>query len=253
MLGMDRSSVPQVDLDELDHARVDRFLAEHAARLVESAGRDEAAIRSGILAKSSPRLLPTHAGLYVFGQGPQAYFPEWGVSCIALDGRTLLDPELRRADLEGPLPSLVAEALAFVLPSETEGAPTETSPYARTLVREVLVNALVHRDLRRASRVALRVFSDRLEIQSPGGPPEGLGDLEDVAREGGTSLARNPTIAALARKLGLADQLGRGLMRVVHEGGQGPEERVEIRTSPREVTVTLPARWRAPRDPASLS
>ena len=56
MLGMDRSSVPQVDLDELDHARIDRFLAEHAARLVESVGRDEAAIRSGIFAKSSPRL-----------------------------------------------------------------------------------------------------------------------------------------------------------------------------------------------------
>lgn len=242
--------MPQVDLDELDHGQVDRYLAEHAPRLVEAVGRDEAAIRLGIFAKSSPRLLPTHAGLYVFGRGPQAYFPEWGISCIAIDGRTLLDPELRRADLEGPLPSLVDDALAFVLPSASE---TETAPYARALVREVVVNALVHRDLRRASRVALRVYADRLEIQSPGGPPEGLGDLEDVAREGGTSLARNPTIAALARKLGLSDQLGRGLMRVVNEGGQGPEERVEIRTSPREVSVTLPARWRAPRDPASLS
>ena len=89
---------------------------------------------------------------------------------------------------------------------------------------EALVNALVHRDLRAGGPVALRSFEDRLEIWSPGsasGLPE---DIRTYVARGGVSLPRNPLIAVLARQLGLADQLGRGLplmRRLVEEEAHG--------------------------------
>jgi ATP-dependent DNA helicase RecG len=250
-MSSERLAVSHVDLDELDLSALDRFLADRAPALVASSGRDEAGIRLGLLAKTAPRIVPSLVGLYAFGKVPQYAFPEWGVACVQIAGRTLADPVLRRADLEGPMPSLAAAALAFV------GSPVDRDedegPYPRAVVREAIVNALVHRDLRKPSRIAVRIFDDRLEVWSPGGPPEGQTDLEELAREGGVSMPRNPLLAAVARQLGLVEQLGRGLVLVMKEGSAGLEERVEIKSSPREVQVAVPPRWRRPASAAELS
>ena len=124
--------------------------------------------------------------------------------------------------------------------------------YSEVAVREAVVNALVHRDLRRAGRVAVRVFSDRIEVWSPGGLAEGLTDIDDLLREGGVSHPRNPLLAAAARSLGLGEQLGRGLP-VMGRAGSSYTGRVEIRASPRDVLVTLPSRWLGPQSPSQLS
>jgi predicted HTH transcriptional regulator len=99
----------------------------------------------------------------------------------------------------------------------------------------------------------LRVFADRLEIRSPGGPPEGQTDLEELAREGGVSVPRNPLLASIARQLGLGEQLGRGLVLVMQRGAPNLAERVEIRSSPREVLLSIPPRWKRPATAAELS
>ena len=73
-------------------------------------------------------------------------------------------------------------------------------------MREAVVNALVHRDLRRAGRIAIRRFHDRLEVWSPGSLPEGLSDVSELLREGGVPHPRNPILAAFARSLGIGEQ-----------------------------------------------
>jgi predicted HTH transcriptional regulator len=236
MLGSERSAMTGVDLDDLDQEALERFVIDRAPELVAALGRDDAAIRLGLLAKVAPRLAPTQVGLYVFGKVPQYVAPEWGVACVAFDGRTLSDPIASRVDVEGPLTVLVAKVLAFV--DEAQRGPS--ARYSPEIVREVVVNALVHRDLRRPSRVSVRLFADRLEVHSPGGPPEGYADLDDLAREGGVSVPRNPLLASVARRLGLGEQLGRGLVRIVTEGSAGLDERVEIRATAKEVLVCLP-------------
>lgn len=249
-MSSERLAVSHVDLEELDLPALDRYLAERAPALVAAGGREEAGLRLGLLAKTAPRVVPSLVGLYVFGKLPQYAFPEWGLSCVGVAGRTLGDPIVRRADLEGPLPSLAAAALDFVCGEAETG---DSGPYPREVVREAIVNALVHRDLRKPSRVALRMFTDRLEIWSPGGPPEGQTDLEELAREGGVSVPRNPLLASIARQLGLGEQLGRGLVLVAQRGAPSLEERVEIRSSPREVLLSIPPRWRRPATAAELS
>ena len=251
----ERLPVTGAELDDLDLTALETYARRRAPGLVEAGSLEEAGIRLGLLAKQAPRVVPTAVGLLVFGRMPQLVMPDWGVAAVAVQGGTLADPLAVRLDLEGNLASLVTQTLAFV--REQAGGRGATLPdgaeeYPEGAVRETVVNALVHRDLRRTGRVAVRLFVDRLEVWSPGGPPEGLADLDDLLREGGVSQPRNPLLAATARALGLGEQIGRGLPTLGRTGGTGVQ-RVEIRTTPRDVLVVVPSRWQRPLASEALS
>jgi len=248
----ERLGVSGAELDDLNLGALDSFIAQRAPTLLAASSRDEAAVRLGLFARVAPRLVPTLAGLYLFGKLPQTLFPEWGVVCMASGGTTLLEPIMARVDLDGALPALIDGSRAFIR-EQTGAAEASDGEYLDAAVREVIVNALIHRDLRKPSRVAVRMFADRLEVWSPGGPPEGLADLEELGREGGVSSPRNPLVASVARHLGYGEQLGRGLLLVVQRGAASLEQRVEIRCSPRDVMVLLPSRWQRPRVGQELS
>lgn len=239
-------AVAGAELDDLDQQAMDAFVTLRAPALRQTVSLEDAALRLGLLAKSTPRLVPTSVGLMLFGRAPQLVQPDWGMAAVAIRGTSLADPVGVRADLEGNLAALVTQALDFVN-DHREGRsgaalPDREEEYPEAAVREAVVNALIHRDFRRAGRVALRLFTDRIEIWSPGGLAEGLTDLEDLMREGGVSHPRNPLLAAAARALGIGEQLGRGLPVMAHAGG-GYARRVEIRTTPRDVLVVMPSPW----------
>lgn len=225
---------------------MDAWVTQRAPALRQAGSLEDAAIRLGLLARSAPRIAPTPVGLLVFGRMPQLVQPDWGVAAVAVRGTTLADPIRARVDLEGNLAALVNQALAFVreqvdgrgLSSLSDGA----EEYPEAAIREAVVNALVHRDFRRAGRVAVRLFADRIEVWSPGGLPDGLSDLDELLRTGGVSHPRNPLLAAAARSLGLGEQLGRGLPILARKGG-AYTRCVEIRSSPRDVLVVIPSRW----------
>lgn len=247
----ERLAVSVADMDDLDIELLDAFIARRAPALLAVGSREEAAIRLGLLAKVSPRVVPTMVGLYLFGKAPQLVFPEWGLGCAAFAGTSIDAPVARRADAEGPLASLLEAGLAFVCSHSGTADDPAASEYPEAVVREILTNALVHRDLRKSSRVLLRLFTDRLEVWSPGGPPEGVTDLEELSREGGLSQPRNPLLAASSRVLGLSEQLGRGLALLSRASTAGA--RIEIRSSPRDVLVIVPSRWQRPRAGEALS
>lgn len=241
----ERVAVPGAELDDLDLQALEAWVVQRAPALRQAGSLEDAAIRLGLLAKAMPRVAPTPVGLLLFGRSPQLIQPDWGVGAVRIRGTTLADPVLVRADLEGNIGALVTQAQAFVR-EQTDGhgqtaLADGTEDYPEAAVREAVVNALIHRDLRRTGRVAVRLFSDRLEIWSPGGLPEGLSDLGDLLHEGGVSHPRNPLLAAAARSLGIGEQLGRGLPVMARTGSY--TRRVEIRTSPRDVLVVVPSRW----------
>ncbi len=246
----ERLAVSGADPSELDQAAVDEIVSRRASSLVAEIGKEETAARLGLITKSGMRYAPTMVGLYVFGKLPQLHFPEWGVGCAAFAGTSLTDRVEARADVEGPLGVLVESAVDFVR-ARCGGALSSEAEYDEGNLREAMVNALVHRDLRKPSRVAVRVFTDRLEIWSPGGPPEGVGDLEELGRDGGVSAPRNPLLASLARQLGYGEQIGRGLSLLLQASHGAQDRRIEIKVSPRDVLVTVPSRWQRPR--AALS
>ncbi len=86
--------------------------------------------------------------------------------------------------------------------------------YDRRAFREAFVNAFVHRDYSRLGAVHLRLDNDGLTMSSPGGFVEGI-TLQNLLVTAPRS--RNPLLADIVKRIGLAERTGRGIDRI-YEG-----------------------------------
>lgn len=122
----------------------------------------------------------TLAGIYGLGTYPQGKTPQLRITAavkLAREGSNIRTRNLQ--DFEGPLPALLEDALTWVAqnaPSrnvyDSNGHMQKVSVYPLPAVRELIANALVHRDLSPNSIgkwVEIRLLEDRLVISNPGG------------------------------------------------------------------------------------
>jgi ATP-dependent DNA helicase RecG len=252
----ERTPVSGFALEDLNLARLQDYVEKRAPGSIHVNGLrlSDVAVSWGLALRQGESVLPTVAGVLLFGLQPQRLSPQWGVGAVRLDGTELSDPIMDRADLEGAADQLVDAALAFVrrntrvaalFPAD-EAQRLDLPEYPLAAVREALTNAIVHRDYSRGGRVMLRMFQDRLEVQNPGALPEGL-TLQDVAERGGFSYPRNPTLARVMRDWGRMEEVGRGLLRIRRELealGSGPPV---FQSDQREFLALLPSRHRRER------
>lgn len=125
---------------------------------------------------------------------------------------------LDKREYSGPLFEQVEEALNFVLrnirkEARTEGLYREESyELPVDAVREMIVNAVCHRDFRAESRVQVALFDDRLEVTSPGGLYNGI-TLEEVMA--GHTRQRNRCVGNIFFQVGLVEAWGTGLGKII--------------------------------------
>jgi ATP-dependent DNA helicase RecG len=86
--------------------------------------------------------------------------------------------------------------------------------FDRRAFREAFINALVHRDYARLGAVHVRLDDDGLTISNPGGFIEGI-TLQNLLVAAPRS--RNPLLADIVKRIGLAERTGRGIDRI-YEG-----------------------------------
>ena len=86
--------------------------------------------------------------------------------------------------------------------------------YAPGVVREALLNMVVHRDYSFAGPALVSVFDDRMEFVNFGGLPAGMTERDMML---GTSLQRNPNLAAVLYRLGWVEAYGTGVPRIVDD------------------------------------
>lgn len=248
--GYERTLLREAPLSSLDLDGIVAFAKERAPALAAMMEPQDLARQFGLAAPAGREYVPTVAGLYCFGRWPQTTRPEWGIAAIRVDGRVLADRLVANESLEGPLPALLDAALTFVdthtqtLADQVDGA-SAAREYPLAAVKEALTNALVHRDLRMPARISLVAFEDRLEVWSPG-PAHGKLDLESVAQMGGLSIPRNPIVAAMARGLGLIDQIGRGLPTIRRSSQQDGGGHPSFEVDETGVRLSLPSALRNP-------
>lgn len=167
---------------------------------------------------------PTVAGLLLFGK-PAALrrsFPMTRVDYIRVPGREWVpDPERRfdSIELRDPLFRLIRRVQAAILDdlpkafglAEGELQRRDTPVVPQRVIREAVVNALMHRSYRSHAPIQIIRYSNRLEIRNPGfslKSPEHLGEPG--------SLPRNPKIAAALYDTRFAETKGSGI-RVMRE------------------------------------
>lgn len=118
----------------------------------------------------------TVAGALLFGENPSAVVDTAIVQCVRYVGTTKAAAR-ERLDLHGTIPEQIAVARQFVedrvrlieAPLANSVYTAATYDYPMVAVREIIVNALVHRDYApQGSCVHVRMFSDRIEVVNPG-------------------------------------------------------------------------------------
>ena len=176
----------------------------------------------------------TVAGLMLFGKNPSRFLPQAKIDAAAYFGtekdyaakerRTLRGPIVRLAGVDGTIlePGLTEQAVQFVrrnietMTLEDGVRRQKRWDYPEEAIREALVNAIVHRDyLLSGSDIELSIYSDRLEIVSPGGLANGI--TPNRMRIGCRS-ARNELLKDVMRDYGWLEHMAMGVPRKIIRG-----------------------------------
>ena len=237
---------PRATMEDLDASAVNAFesVVKSKKPNLSRLGRDRALQMLGMTEGGSPTL----AGLMLLGTYPQACFPQFCITAVVVPGSKLGEVSdvgerfTDNARIEGTLPQMLEQAMAFVarnIPVATvidpvTGRRTDRPLYPVIAVREILLNALIHRDYSTHTEsipIVLRLFSDRLELENPGGL-YGRMTLDLLGRA--TADTRNPFIAGAMELLSLTENRYSGIptiQRVMRENGLRPAEFEIIRGS----------------------
>lgn len=192
-----------------------RPLAVDAEVIAENARPIEvqlATLRFFDLAKNCP----THAGILLFGKNPLYHEPHAFATYVHFDGLHQGADILTEKQFSGDLLTLLRELDGFAK-SLPNARPVEASALTEKMVfdyppaalRELLMNAVMHRAYDQPSSIRILRFLDRIEIISPG-PLYGLANALNFPRQ--TSY-RNPVIAEAMKVLGFVNRFGRGVER----------------------------------------
>jgi len=240
--GYESRIVPQATLDDLDMDQIQRYLKrltfvseEDVTAALSSRGciaydlesqavgdtdiNDEVInndVEISINSGASP-LRPTVAGMLLFGRNPQQFIRSAEVICVRYTGDSMSD-EFVRQDVGGSLSAQIRQAEAFVLSNMRRDVRIsgierdDTAEYPVAVVREAVVNAIAHRDYAvRGEGIRLFMFSDRLEVYSPGRLP-GHVTIDNLVDE---RYSRNEALVSVLSDMGYIERLGYGIDRMI--------------------------------------
>ncbi len=185
---------------------------------------------------------PTHGGVLLFARDVRAWLPGAYVQFLRVGGDSLDAPILNDHVLCGDLLTVLRELDALV-DAQLTTSPVRDSTlreriiesYPRVAVRELLMNAVMHRDYASTAPLRITWLDDRLEIQSPGGL---YGEASPENFPVQTSY-RNPVVAEAMKALGYVNRYGRGVLLAQSALAKNGSPRAEFRFDAGYVLATI--------------
>jgi len=246
----EQTVLPELSLDDIDPLAIEA-LKQGRAKLgglngiggtdTASLGDDiDMLIRLGAVVSERGKIVPTVAGVLALGRDTQAAVPQAVVLLARYEGKSatrILD----RQFAIGNVPQQVDSVMAFVARNTTTAAKVvglyreDIPQYPVEAIREAVANALSHRSYYDpAYRVQVNIFTDRIEVVSPGGvlPGVELRDFRGYAR-------RNPNLAFILSWMRVVESWGTGLARMRDEMAKVGLPDPAFTTNDFSVTVTL--------------
>jgi ATP-dependent DNA helicase RecG len=169
------------------------------------------------LSRVNDGALPTVMGMLTIGKSPADYIPGAYVQFLRIDGVELSDSIADQKEIHGPLPELlprIDEIFRANIHIKTDIRSSSIElrypDYPLDALQQFVRNAVMHRNYE-SSNAPVRItwFSDRVEIQNPGGP-YGQCTVNNFGSPGITDY-RNPSLAAALRDLGFVQKFGVGI------------------------------------------
>lgn len=266
-LQYDRKPVPGAVLADLDRRRLVNYFRDIRRQEcpddVDGDAWQRLLINTDLMEEDRGRGIPSAGGLLLFGMRPNRYLPQSGITAVAYPG-TAKDYEAKeRAVIRGPAVALFSEggdvvetgvieqALDFVRRNTTMaawiddgGRRQERWDYPSEAVREAVANAIAHRDNTiTVTDIELSIYSDRLEVISPGRLPNTV-TVEKM--RAGYRASRNELIKEVLRDYRYIEATGLGVPRKIVDGMRahnGTEP--DLTETDDRFTVRL---WKAPQN-----
>ena len=161
---------------------------------------------------------PTNAAIILFGTNPRHFLPGFYIQYVRFAGKTIGGQVLNEKRFQGPLYRLLPELELFVSNAIITQRPVAISlfrekaviNYPNNALRELLMNACMHRDYQSNMPVRLYQFDDHIEIMNAGGlygeaRPENFPTVNDY---------RNPIIAEAMKEMKYVNMFNQGIRRV---------------------------------------
>ena len=161
------------------------------------------------------------SGALLFARNPSLRLPVFITKAIAFPGKEIHETDyIDSQDITGKIADVFQKSIGFVLGNirhiqgdQGVNAPGEPE-IPKIAFEELIANALIHRDYFVSAPVRILVFSDRVEIISPGHLPNDL-TIENIKM--GNSNIRNPILASYATKILPYRGIGSGIIRALKE------------------------------------
>jgi len=237
-ISYDEMAMPDLSQDDLDLEAARKFFAGKRSLT------EQELITLKLLVRYQNRLVPSKGAILLFGKDRLFHFSDAWVQCGRFLGTEKIDI-FDHIDIDVPLPAAVDEVMLFLKKhayradlSEIRRKDVWSIPLS--ILREVIINALVHADYsQRGAPIRVVFLDDRIEVENPGILLPGL-TVEDMKQ--GTSKIRNTVIARVFRELDLIEQWGTGVRRIFQEAkAQGLPEPQIVETGMR-LKVIIPLR-----------
>jgi ATP-dependent DNA helicase RecG len=225
-------------MDDLDPVRIESYRKEVARR--HPGGRlarlpaADLLVEIGAAVKEQGRLRPTLTGMLFMGREPQRFYPSFTMTFLHFAGTSTAQDEpdaplyLDNREFRGTIPAVIDAVRAALLEKVSKQAVLDgfvrqdVPEYPEVAYREAIVNAVAHRDYGlTGSHIQVRLFADRLEVQSPGGLGGNL-TVDNIAYE---QYTRNPHIMRLLEDAGYVERRGLGvdqMIRAMARAGREP-------------------------------
>jgi ATP-dependent DNA helicase RecG len=170
-------------------------------------------LHQGLLQEKNGKFIPSGFGVLLFGKSPRDIMPQAGL----LGTIHYPNGKEETRDFDGPLvlvPPDVEKWLTDKLPSTIERSRMQRRQSPELpfeLVREAVVNALVHRDYEiKGAKCQLNITPDTIVVKSPGGPVDPI-KLEQLRSFSAPMLSRNPVLHYVFARMKMAEERGLGL------------------------------------------
>ncbi len=241
----EEETVTAPDLAGFDLEVVNRAMVAAGRPRTRREGVPRALVDLGVAVIEGPPtgVILMKAAVLLFARDPRRYISGAVVQAIRRTGvGPGPGPTAAREEISGPIPLLLDEVQRFVeghaggLEAVIGGRRERLPAYPASVIREAVLNALAHRDYGLAgATVDITVWDDRLEIQSPGSLPGHI-TLENMRAE---HYSRNRRIMQVLKLLGLVEEYGEGVDRMIVEMEARLLEPPVFAPTPSSVTVTL--------------
>ncbi|RKU16447.1 transcriptional regulator [Candidatus Poribacteria bacterium] len=212
IIAFDEQFVPNTNKDTLKRDLYERFITEGAT----ADDTEDLLLKRRLLVKEDQQNRASVAGVLMCHERPEDYLYNSFIQAVYYRGQQRdANYQIDAKDFKGPLDQQIIDAMKFVYRYNAVAAQKDIGridfpEYSMRAVFEAVVNAVVHRDYSKTgSKIRLFLFSDRLELYSPGA----LANTVTVDNLRYSQATRNERLARLLSEITLDDDMSRQVVR----------------------------------------